>query len=67
MASKKKGPRQPVGLVCTKCGAFNYITEYNKINENLKKQTTNEETFPLKKYCNVCRAHTPHKMSKKLK
>jgi ribosomal protein L33 len=63
----KKGPRQYVRLVCTKCGKDNYITQYNKINENLKKQTTNEETFPLKKFCPVCNEHTSHKMDKKLK
>lgn len=67
MAKKKKGPRQIVGLQCTKCKSFGYITEYNKNNENLMKQTRNETTFPIKKYCNVCRVHTEHKQMKKLK
>lgn len=67
MAKKKKGPRQIVGLKCSACGAFGYITEYNKNNEQLKKQTTNEVTFPLKKYCKKCRKHTEHKTVKKLK
>jgi ribosomal protein L33 len=67
MASKKKGPRQAVGLICTKCGFFNYITEYNRLNEDLKQQTQNEKTFPIKKFCPVCNAHTEHKMAKKLK
>lgn len=69
MAKKKKGPRQIVGLKCSECGAFNYVTEYNKNNEQLKKQTTGENTFPLKKYCSneKCRKHTIHKVQKKLK
>lgn len=67
MAKKKKGPRQPVGLKCGDCGAFNYITQYNKLNEQLKEQAQHEPTFPLRKYCAVCRQHTPHKIAKKLK
>lgn len=67
MAKKKKGPRQAAGLGCKVCGAFNYITEYNKMNEQLKKQTSNESTFPLNKYCKVCKKATPHVMKKKLK
>jgi len=67
MAKKKKGPRQPVGLKCDACGAFGYISEFNKNNEQLKKQSDNSSTFPLSKYCSVCRKHTPHKQSKKLK
>lgn len=67
MAKKKKGPRHHVGLQCQKCKAFNYITEYNKVNEQLKEQRSGKKTFPLKKYCNRCRAHTEHKMVKKLK
>ncbi len=67
MASKKKGPRQAVGLICMVCGNFNYITEYNKNNEVLKKQKDNQGTFPIKKYCSRCNKHTEHKMGKKLK
>ncbi|MGD9128918.1 MAG: 50S ribosomal protein L33 [Candidatus Woesebacteria bacterium] len=68
MAKKKKGPRQAAGLKCTVCGNFNYITEFNKNNEQLKKQTTGESTFPLKKYCNkVCKKRTKHVLAKKLK
>lgn len=67
MAGKKKGPRQHVGLQCKECGAFNYITQYNKVNEQLKEQRSDGKTFPIKKYCNSCRAHTEHKMVKKLK
>lgn len=66
MAKKKKGPRQSVGLTCTECKTFNYVTEYNKNNELLKKQK-GEETFPLKKYCATCRSHKVHKLKKKLK
>lgn len=68
MAKKaKKGPRQLVGLKCSVCGAFGYVTEYNKNNEQLKKQTDNEGTFPLSKYCKKCKTHTTHKTMKKLK
>lgn len=68
MASKKKkGPRQAVGLKCSVCGAFGYITEFNKNNEQLKTQTRGTKTFPLQKYCSICRKHTEHKQSKKLK
>jgi ribosomal protein L33 len=67
MAKKKKGPRQAAGLKCSVCGNFNYITEYNKQNEQLKKQTTDESTFPLNKYCKRCQKSTKHTMAKKLK
>ena len=67
MAKKKKGPRQIVGLQCTKCKAFGYVTEYNKNNEQLKKQSSGKSTFPLKKYCKRCKTHVGHKMMKKLK
>lgn len=67
MAKKKKGPRQTVGLKCKKCGAFGYVTEYNKLNEQLKKQQDGTGTFPINKYCSVCREHTEHTMAKKLK
>ncbi len=67
MAKKKKGPRQVIGLVCSVCGAFNYVTEFNKVNEQLKKQKSGEGTFPIKKYCARCKKHTMHKVQKKLK
>ncbi len=67
MAKKKKGPRQSVGLKCSACGAFGYITEFNKNNEQLKKQTSNQSTFPINKFCKVCRKHAEHKQAKKLK
>jgi ribosomal protein L33 len=67
MAKKKKGPRQSAGLKCKVCGIFGYLTEYNKNNEQLKKQTTGESTFPLQKYCSKCRKSTEHVMAKKLK
>ncbi len=66
-AKKKKGPRQAVGLKCSDCGVFGYITSYNKNNEILKKQTTDTSTFPIKKYCKRCQKRTEHKMAKKLK
>jgi len=67
MAKKKKGPRQLVGLQCAICKAFGYVTEYNKNNEQLKKQKDGSGTFPLKKYCKVCKKHNSHKVAKKLK
>lgn len=67
MAKAKKGPRQSAGLTCEVCKSFNYITEYNKNNDILMKQTSGATTFPLNKYCNTCRKHTSHKMAKKLK
>jgi len=67
MAKKKKGPRQAVGLKCSKCNTFGYITQYNKNNETLKKQTGGEGSFPLNKYCSVCKEHTSHVLAKKLK
>lgn len=68
MAKKsKKGPRQKVGLKCSVCGAFGYITKFNKNNEQLKKQTDGEGTFPINKYCKKCMKHTEHKVMKKLK
>lgn len=63
---KKKGPRQAVGLQCKVCKSFGYITEFNKNNEQLKKQA-GDGTFPLDKYCSVCRKHTTHAVMKKLK
>lgn len=68
MAKKKKGPRQAIGLKCTACGAFGYISEYNKNNETLRKQLSGETgKFEQNKYCSVCRKHTAHKEMKKLK
>jgi large subunit ribosomal protein L33 len=67
MAKKKKGPRQAIGLQCSVCGEFGYITEFNKNNEILKTQMGDDKTFPLNKYCSRCRQHTSHKQMKKLK
>ncbi|MBQ6436692.1 50S ribosomal protein L33 [bacterium] len=68
MASKKKkGPRQLVGLQCSDCKAFGYVTTYNRNNDILKRQAGEKESFPLKKYCKKCRHHTLHKAMKKLK
>lgn len=54
----KKGARVLIGLVCEVCNKQNYVTEKNKINS--------EEAIKLKKYCNRCKKHTPHKEKKKL-
>jgi ribosomal protein L33 len=67
MAKAKKGPRQTVGLQCTVCASANYITQFNKNNEQLKKQQNDSTTFPINKYCKVCKKSTSHKLRKKLK
>ncbi|HTY62355.1 MAG TPA: 50S ribosomal protein L33 [Acidobacteriota bacterium] len=45
--------RDIITLECTKCKSRNYTSTKNK------KTTT--ERLELKKFCNRCRAHTPHK------
>lgn len=67
MAKSKKGPRESVGLECTVCGAFNYITEFNKVNEQLKKQQDPNYKFEPRKYCSSCNKAQKHKVKKKLK
>lgn len=67
MASKKKGPRQLVGLQCSVCKSFGYVTTYNRNNDIAKRQAGEKESFPLNKYCKKCRHHTLHKAMKKLK
>ncbi|MBU1130285.1 50S ribosomal protein L33 [Patescibacteria group bacterium] len=57
--AKKKSNRFLVALLCTICGAQNYLTERNKIN------TPNK--LKLKKYCKWCRKQTEHKETTKLK
>ncbi len=59
----KKGPRQTYGLTCTVCKSRNYITTKNKANAQAK----NQEKLTLKKYCPVCKKHTEHKETAKLK
>jgi large subunit ribosomal protein L33 len=59
MAKSKKGPRQDFGLKCSVCKNFNYLTTRNKVNT--------EEKLSLNKYCSVCKKHTEHKESSKLK
>lgn len=55
----KKGPRQKIGLVCTKCGSRNYLTEKSRANTPKK--------LVLKKYCRRCRQHTEHRETSKLR
>ncbi len=55
----KKGTRLDIGLVCSECSSFNYITERSKINT--------PEKLSLKKYCHVCRKQTKHKETQQLK
>ncbi|RLC33338.1 50S ribosomal protein L33 [Candidatus Shapirobacteria bacterium] len=57
--AKKKQNRFLVALICTECGAQNYLTERNKINT--------PDKLKLKKYCKWCRKRTEHKESTKLK
>jgi len=55
----KPGARIILGLVCKICAHRNYITEKNKMET--------KEKLALTKYCNVCRKHTEHKETQKLK
>jgi len=55
----KKGARDVVGLVCTICKSQNYATMRNKLNI--------EGKLTLKKFCKVCKKHTEHKETSKLK
>lgn len=55
---KKKWNRILVWLICTECGAQNYVTEYNKMNS---------QKLELSKYCPKSRKHTMHKTRLKLK
>jgi large subunit ribosomal protein L33 len=54
----KKGSRVLIGLVCEVCGKQNFVVEKNKVNT--------PSPIKLKKYCNKCRKHQPHKETKKL-
>ncbi|HRY60489.1 MAG TPA: 50S ribosomal protein L33 [Patescibacteria group bacterium] len=56
MAKKSKGPRGLVTLECTKCKEKNYHTTKNKRNT--------PDKLELVKFCNRCRANTPHKEAK---
>lgn len=55
----KPGARITLGLACKVCGNRNYITEKNKMET--------KEKLSFNKYCNVCRKHTEHKETQKLK
>lgn len=54
----KKSARVLLGLTCEVCNKQNYVIEKNKLNS--------AEALKLKKYCNQCKKHTPHKEKKKL-
>lgn len=56
----KKGNRLLLLLECTVCKDRNYITEKNKVN-------TPDKITELKKFCQRCKTHTPHKEQTKLK
>lgn len=45
--------RVGITLECTECGGRNYRTSKNKNND--------PDRLELKKYCPVCRRHTPHR------
>ncbi|PIZ43356.1 50S ribosomal protein L33 [candidate division WWE3 bacterium CG_4_10_14_0_2_um_filter_42_7] len=55
----KKGARQILHMICEECNTQNYISERNRDNTKDKLQ--------LSKYCGVCRKHTIHKESSKMK
>lgn len=59
MSKAKKTPRILLGMVCTVCGAQNYLTERNK--------TNTPEKLKLVKYCHWCKKRTDHKETQKLK
>jgi len=54
----KKSTRIIFGLICSVCGAQNYVTTKNKVN------TT--EALAFDKFCKACKKHTAHKERKKL-
>ena len=58
----KKGSREYVTLECTECKNRNYRTSKQVKPRGAKKQV---EKLNLKKFCNSCRAHTPHRERKK--
>ena len=57
--AKKRGGREVVGMICANCKSQNYVTHRNKTNI--------EGKLTVKKYCKVCKKHTPHKETLKLK
>ena len=48
--------RDIITLACTECKQRNYTTTKNKKNTPQK--------LEFKKYCRLCRTHTPHKETK---
>ncbi|MEO7096194.1 MAG: 50S ribosomal protein L33 [Polyangiales bacterium] len=50
------GDRVPIVLACTVCGARNYRTT--------RARKVGSKPIELSKFCDKCRAHTPHKESK---
>jgi len=59
MAKSKKTPRILIALLCSECGAQNYLTEKNK--------TNTPDKLKLMKYCRWCKKRLEHKESTKLK
>jgi large subunit ribosomal protein L33 len=60
----KKGAREIVGMLCSECKNFNYVTMRNKINMELSSKGAR---LQLKKYCKHCKKKTLHKETTKLK
>jgi large subunit ribosomal protein L33 len=54
--AKGKENRIVVALACTTCKSRNYTTSKNKKN--------NPDRMELRKYCNTCRVHAPHRETK---
>jgi large subunit ribosomal protein L33 len=52
----KPGNREIITLTCETCNNRNYVTTKNKRNT--------PDRLQIKKYCNTCRVHTPHKQTK---
>jgi len=59
MAKSKKTPRILIALLCTVCGAQNYLTQKNK--------TNTPDKLKFHKYCKWCKTRNEHKESAKLK
>lgn len=61
----KKGGREIVGMICSKCKSQNYVTTRNKINMETKGKKGSK--LEINKFCRTCRIQTLHKETTKLK
>ncbi|MFH1864226.1 MAG: 50S ribosomal protein L33 [bacterium] len=61
----KKGSREIVGMICSKCKSQNYITSRNKV--NMETKSNKGSKLEINKFCKTCRIKTLHKETSKLK